>query len=445
MVLFNGFIDFIKAVYYPIEKWGSVHVRPIFDFLHPHFDTIFYILLFIAAIISAIYIFFSVLSIVRNYTYPEKKFIASKAPFVTIQIPTRNEIIALRCARKCLSFDYPKDRYEILIGDDSNKIDVSDEIDTFVSEHKEHIKVIRRAENIGFKPGNLNNLLKHSKGDIIVVFDSDFAPEKDFLKRIVTPFIYDKDVAAVQAKWSFFNGSQNIVTILASTIQQIVHYIFLPIMGKSEAAFICGSAEAVRRSYLEEYGGWRAGSLTEDIDYSLRLHSQNKKIVYLSELRCKNELPSTLKDLSKQQMRWAYGVVSAYKNHAIAILKSKISAKSKAISFIMAFGYLTPIFILLLTSFGIFSFITATPAPLDIPKFSFETVRNIILTAGLISASLVALFKAKEVRFFPRMLGAAFSVGFVITYYVNKGIFKALFNRPMQWYLLKKSQDYKAG
>jgi hypothetical protein len=111
----------------------------------------------------------------------------------------------------------------------------------------------------------------------------------------------------------------------------------------------------------------------------------------------------------------------------------------------MAFGYLTPIFILLLTSLGILSFITAAPSTLDIPKFSFETIRNIILTAGLISASLVALFKAKELNFFPKMLGAAFSVGFVITYYVNKGIFKAIFNMPMQWYLLKKSQDYKSG
>lgn len=445
MVLFNGFINLIKEVYYPLERWGSIHVRPIFDFLHPIFDNIFYVLLLLASIISAIYIFFALKSIVKNYAYPEKSFDASKAPFVTIQIPTRNEIIALRCARKCLSFDYPKGKYEILIGDDSNDPAVSKEIDSFVSEHKDHIKVIRRAENIGFKPGNLNNMLKHSNGKIIVVFDSDFAPERDFLKRIVTPFIYDKDVAAVQAKWSFLNGNQNIVTVLASTIQQIVHYIFLPIMGKSEAAFICGSAEAVRRSYLDEYGGWRAGSLTEDIDYSLRIHSQNKKIVYLSELKCPNELPSTLKDLSKQQMRWAYGVVSAYKHHALAILRSKLSLKSKSISFIMAFGYLTPIFILLLTSFGILSFITAAPAPLDIPKFSFETIRNIILTAGLISASLVALLKAKEVRFFPRMLAAAFSVGFVITYYVNKGIFKALFNMPMQWYLLKKSQDYKTG
>jgi cellulose synthase/poly-beta-1,6-N-acetylglucosamine synthase-like glycosyltransferase len=443
MTLFSGFINFIKDTYYLFERWGSVHVRPILDFLHPTFDNIFYVLLLAATIISLVYIFFSVKSIIKNYSYKEKNFDVSRAPSVTIQIPTRNEIIALRCARKCLSFDYPKEKYEILIGDDSNDVKISNEIDSFVSKHKDMVKVIRRDENIGFKPGNLNNMLKYSKGEVLVIFDSDFVPEKDFLKRIITPFIYDRNVAAVQAKWSFLNGSQNIVTVLASTIQQIVHYIFLPIMGKSEAAFICGSAEAVRRSYLEEYGGWRAGSLTEDIDYSLRMHSQNKKIVYLSELKCKNELPSTLKDLSKQQMRWAYGVVSAYKHHAINILFSKLSFKSKSISFIMAFGYLTPIFILLLTSFGILSFITATPAPLDIPKFSIETIRNIILTAGLISASLVALLKSKEIRFFPKMLGAAFSVGFVITYYVNKGIFKALFNMPMQWYLLKKSQDYK--
>lgn len=420
-------------------------VRSAMDTLYIVFNKIFYILLIIAAVISVIYLFFAIFSLIRNYKQKEKKFDAERAPSVTIQIPTRNEIIALRCARKCLEFDYPANKFDILIGDDSSDPLVSKEIDEFALKHNHKVKVIRRAENAGFKPGNLNNMLKHTNGDIIVVFDSDFAPEKDFLKRIVTPFIYDKKVAAVQAKWTFLNGNQNIVTILASTIQQIVHHIFLPIMGKSEAAFICGSAEAVRRSYLEHYGGWRAGALTEDIDYSLRMHSQHKKIIYLSELECKNELPSTLKDLSKQQMRWAYGVVTAYKTHSWSIIKSKLPINYKSISFIMAFGYLTPIFILLLTSFGMLSFITHPPAPLDFIKFFSTTLQNILLTTGLILASFVALLKAKELNLFPRMLAAAFSVGFVITYYVNIGIFKAILNKPMQWYLLKKSQDHLNG
>jgi cellulose synthase/poly-beta-1,6-N-acetylglucosamine synthase-like glycosyltransferase len=445
MNLFIETLSIIQGIYTWFSNTFGIHIRKAMDFLFPIFDKIFYFLLIFAALISIVYLIFALVAFFKDYRYKEKKFDVKKAPTVTIQIPTRNEIIALRCARKCLDFDYPKNKFEILIGDDSNNLEVSSEIDEFAKEHSDMIKVIRRSENIGFKPGNLNNMLKYSSGDIIVIFDSDFAPEKDFLKRIVTPFIYDKEVAAVQAKWSFFNGNQNIVTILASTLQQIVHYIFLPFMGKSESAFICGSAEAVRVSCLKEYGGWKSGALTEDIDYSLRLHSQNKKIVYLSELECKNELPSNLKDLAKQQMRWAYGVITAYKTHSAAIIKSELPVKYKWISFIMAFGYLTPIFILLLTVFGCLSFITAAPGPIDIPRFLSETFKNISLTTGLILASIVALFKSKELYFFPKMLAASFSVGFVITYFVNKGIFKALFNMPMQWYLLKKSIDHKNG
>jgi cellulose synthase/poly-beta-1,6-N-acetylglucosamine synthase-like glycosyltransferase len=103
-------------------------------------------------------------------------------PFVTIQIPTFNEPVAIRCAEKCLEMDYPEDRFEIIIGDDSNDPKVSKLIDDFAKKHKK-VKVVRRGTNFGFKAGNLNNMLKYSKGDIIVVFDSDFIPKKDFLKN----------------------------------------------------------------------------------------------------------------------------------------------------------------------------------------------------------------------------------------------------------------------
>ncbi|HDD72727.1 MAG TPA: glycosyltransferase, partial [Candidatus Aenigmarchaeota archaeon] len=93
-------------------------------------------------------------------------------PFVTIQIPTRNEPVALRCAERCLRFDYPKDRFEIIIGDDSDNPEVSRMIDRFAAKHPQ-IRVTRRGSNKGFKAGNLNYMLKYSKGDIIVVFDSD--------------------------------------------------------------------------------------------------------------------------------------------------------------------------------------------------------------------------------------------------------------------------------
>jgi len=417
--------------------------RELLNYSHFFFNGAFYAVLYIAFFVSMIYILISIIATFnKDKTHKELKFIEDKAPSVTVQIPTKNEIIALRCAKKCIDFDYPKNKFEILIGDDSDDSKVSKEIEEFATQY-DMIHVFKRKNNKGFKPGNLNNLLKHSKGEILVIFDSDFIPERDFLRRIVTPFIHDKHISATQARWEFINTRQNLNTVLAASIQYVFHYLFLPIMKKEGICSLCGSAEAVRKSDLIEYGGWASGSLTEDIEYTLRLHENGKKIVYLPNLLCYNELPTTLMDLYRQQMRWGYGVVDAYKNRYRTILSSKkISTRQKVIAFSNAFGYIVPLLIGTLTTLGVLSFVTHPPGPIDIQLFVTETGRNIILTFGLIVASGFALYKAKKTDLFLKMLISSFTIGLVVTFYVNKGILKAISNKPMNWYLLKKSTSY---
>ena len=439
-------LEIIGTNLFEILKIQATYGRTILDVLHVVFENIFQFFLIIAFFVSLVYLYLSIRVIFsKDKDSEELKFIAKKAPTVTIQIPTRNEIIALRCVRKCLEFDYPKDKYDIIIGDDSDNPEVSKEISQFAAQY-ENITVLRREKNIGFKPGNLNNMLKHSKGDILVIFDSDFMPEKDFLKRLVTPFIYDDKISATQARWEFINPNKNLNTVLASSIQYVFHYVFLPFMKKRGNSSLCGSAEAVRKSHLIELGCWTSGSLTEDIEYSLRLHKEGKKIAYLPKLECYSEVPSTLKDLYKQQMRWAYGVITSYKVHFRSLLNSKnISFGQKMISSIMVFGYILPILILLLTVFGLLSVFTNAPAPIDIPRFLIETGKNILLTFGLIITTIFSLYKAKKLNLIWKMLISSFSVGLITTYYVNKGIFKAILNKPMNWFLLKKSTNYMKG
>lgn len=437
--LFSGL--WIK--YYDIAKAYIVYGRVILDYLHVFFTAIFHLFLYIATVLTIIYIILTIGAFFsEKKEKKEKPLDLRKAPFVTIQIPTRNEDIALRCAELCLDFDYPEDKYEILIGDDSNDPLVSEKINEFVK-NNEQVKVIRRKSNIGFKPGNLNNMLKHSKGSIIVVFDSDFAPGGDFLKRIVTPFTHDKDVSAVQARWNFNNFNQNLVTVLGGTIQYVCHHIALTFLSVFGLCFLCGSAEAVRKKDLLALGKWTSGSLTEDIEYSLRLHKKKKKILYLPNLECYSELPYTTKDLCKQQMRWAYGVITSYRVHAKDLVFSKtLSLKRKILSFYGGFGYVLPVLIMMLFMFGTLSFVTHRPAPIDWPKLLSELGRNIWLTSGLIIGSTFSLYRAKKTKYILKMLVSAFSVGLVITYYVNKGIFKSILGKPMQWYLLSKTTSY---
>lgn len=445
MTLSADIINWLKEVNGPIIQWNLSHGRIMLDYMHAVFDKIFYIFLYMTVGITLFYLALSLFAIFSKRKTAEKSFDIAKAPFVTVQIPTRNELIALRCAEKCLEFDYPKDRYEILIGDDSNKPEISRKLREFADMH-EQVRVIKRKSNVGFKPGNLNSMLKHSRGEILVIFDSDFAPEKDFLKRIVAPFVHNKNISAVQARWNFSNFDQNYVTVLASTIVYVFHHIVLSFMEKFNTGSLCGSAEAVKKSDLINMGSWKSGSLTEDVEYSLRLHKTKKKIVYLPMLECYSDVPFKAKDLYKQQMRWAYGVISSYITHIKDLMLGRtLSIKQKILSLFAGFGYTLPVFIMLLFVFGIFSFVTAKPGPIDIPKFVRETGINILLTSGLIFASFVSLHKAGKLKYSLKMLASSFSIGIVTTFYVNKGIIKSIFRKPMEWYLLDKNQNYNSA
>ncbi|MBR9698999.1 glycosyltransferase [Candidatus Woesearchaeota archaeon] len=430
-----------RSVFRSYAQFG----RPFLDFLHVIFDKLFYVFLFLAVIVSTAYFVMSLFIMFKNPKQKEKRFQKEKAPFVTIQIPTYNELAALRCAKKCLAFDYPKGKYEIIIGDDSNNPEVSQKIDEFAAQHSQ-VKVTRRGSNKGYKAGNLNHMLTRSKGSILVLFDSDFAPEKDFLRRIVNPFIDDPEIAGVQARWKFMEKNKNLVSILGSTIMSVFHRVCLPFINKrSEISFLCGSAEAVRKKDLIESGNWQTGSLTEDIEFSLRLHKKGKKIVYLDELECAGEVPHKAKDLYKQQMRWAYGVITAFREHFRSLMTStKVTLKQKLHITFFCSGYLFSFVLLMLFATGFLSFVTHPPAPVDFARFFSEMGRNILLTSGIIITSIFALAKDHNLRKFLAMVGASFSVGLIVTYYVNVGIIKVIFNRPMRWYMLSKKGNLEA-
>jgi len=431
----------LKEGFIQLSQFFFVNGRTFLDYIHAGSNAIFQTFLYITIGLTLLYLFLTVFSLFTKQKSKEISYDVKDAPTVTVQIPTRNEIIALRCAEHCLKFDYPKEKFDVIIGDDSDDPKISLQLNEFAAHHN-NVQIIKRDSNSGFKPGNLNNMLPHSKGDILVIFDSDFSPAPDFLKRIVAPFVHDKEVSSVQAKWNFNNFNQNFVTVLSSTIVYVFHHIVLAFMNRFQTASLCGSAEAIRKKDLIELGGWTSGSLTEDIDFALRLYKNDKKMVYIPTLECNSEVPYKAQDLYKQQMRWGYGVIASYKKHLPSILlHSKLSLKKKIISLGPGFGYMLPLLIFMLFTFGTITLVTHRPAPLDLYKFSTELAINIALTSGLLIASIVSLHKARKAKAILKMLIASFSIGLVTTYYVNIGIFKALFNKPMKWYLLSKDVE----
>lgn len=437
MDIHSSFVWWESAVRAAFHAYSQAS-RPILDVVQSFFEYAFNVLLVITFFVSVLYLVMTFYTAVRRKSDGEK-IDQSYTPSVTIQIPTFNELVAIRCARACLAFDYPKDRYEIIIGDDSSMPEVSKQLSAFAAGHPQ-VKVVRRERNTGYKPGNLNNMLPHSKGEFIVIFDSDFVPKQDFLKRIVQPFKDDRKVAAVQAKWTFLNARENMITVLGSSILNVYHYITLPFLkGRRKMSLLCGSAEAVRKSTLVQLGAWDTGNLTEDIEYSIRLINSGYRIIYLEDLTCDSEVPHTSFDLYRQQMRWGYGVIHSYKKHFRAIYTGKgTSFWDKVGVSIVCSGYLLSFLLFALLATGTLSLVTHAPAPVEWGKLLSETARNIALTSGLLVANIVALRRSRNMGSFWKMIASSFSYGIVMTYHVNKGILKAIFGRPMEWFMLTK-------
>lgn len=376
---------------------------------------------------------------------PAPQGAAARYPKVTVHIPTYNELAALNCATCCLDFDYPPEQLQVLIGDDSNRPEVSRAIDDFALRFP-RVEVCRRGNNQGFKSGNLNHMLRKTRGDYVLILDSDFLPEKDFLRRLVEPVLQDSTLAGVQASWRVANARQNYSTLMGAGIINVIHVVILPLLRHTaKTGMFCGSAELVRKDLLVRNGGWTLGALTEDVDYSLRILSQGERIEFLEDLTCSCEAPHTPKDLFRQQMRWAYGVMRALMMHGGRLLLSRPAQKrTKAAVACFCGGYLMVALMLATSVLGLLNLATAWPAPanldLGLVVGMGNPVLNFLLTCGMLVSSLCAGFATGfGARSLGKLTAASFTIGFILLFFVGKGLAKALLGLPMHWFMLKKN------
>ena len=249
-------------------------------------------------------------------------------PLVTVQLPLYNErYVAERLLDAAAALDYPADRLEIQVLDDS-----TDDTVAIVAETAErlrargvHVVHIRRAERTGFKAGALAVGLAAAHGEFVAIFDADFVPPSDFLRRTI-PHFADERVAVVQARWGHLNRDFSFLTVAQSL--GIDGHFGVEQAARSRSRLLLnfnGTAGVWRRAAIEDAGGWAHDTLTEDLDLSYRAQLQGWGIVYLPDLVCPAELPVVISGFKSQQRRWAKGSIQTARKLLPRVLKSRLS------------------------------------------------------------------------------------------------------------------------
>jgi len=254
-------------------------------------------------------------------------------PKVTIQLPMFNEYYVIdRLIDATIKLDYPKNKLEIQILDDSTD-DSRLVAQKKVKEYKKKgfdITYIHRTNRDGHKAGAMREATKVAKGQYIAVFDADFLPNPQFLKKTVPHFFTNPNIGMVQTRWSHINEDYSILT-KAQSIGIDGHFMVEQVARNGSDLWMNfnGTAGIWNRECIEDAGGWQSDTLTEDFDLSYRAELKGWKFKYLTDIANPAELPATVQAFKTQQFRWCKGSIQTAVKLIPRIWKSNESWKIK--------------------------------------------------------------------------------------------------------------------
>ncbi len=257
-------------------------------------------------------------------TEPPARF--AELPRVTVQLPIYNEqYVVERLVESICKLDYPKDKLDIQLLDDSTDetVAVAAAVVERYAALGHPITYIHRTNREGYKAGALQNGMLTAKGELIAIFDADFVPTEDWLMRVVHHFS-DPGVGMVQTRWTHLNRDYSFLTQVEAILLD-GHFI-LEHGGRSRSNVFFnfnGTAGMWRRQAIEDAGGWQHDTLTEDTDLSYRSQLKGWKFKYVQDIECPAELPIEMTAFKTQQARWAKGLIQTGKKILPMVFKSK--------------------------------------------------------------------------------------------------------------------------
>lgn len=268
---------------------------------------------------------------------------AETCPRVTVQLPLYNEVTVVgRLLDHVAKLDYPKDKLEIQVLDDS-----TDETRSVAREYVRRLQdegldivYLHRVDRVGYKAGALEAGLHVAKGDLVAVFDADFLPQPEFLRETV-PYFRDEKVGMVQARWGHLNREHSLLTRVQALMLDGHHLVENRARAASGWLFnFSGTGGIWRREAIATSGGWQHDTLTEDLDLSYRAQLAGWKFVYRENVVTPAELPEDVSAFRTQQFRWAKGTVQTARKLMKRVMRSNLTLSQR----VEAFFHLTPHF-----------------------------------------------------------------------------------------------------
>lgn len=277
----------------------------------------------------------------------------SDLPLVTVQLPLYNEFYVVERLIDCIcAFDYPKDKLEIQVLDDSDdeSFEIAAQKVRYYQLQGIDIQHIKRPERVGFKAGALAYGTAICSGEFIAIFDADFLPEPDFLKRAI-PHFHAHNIGVVQSKWEYTNADYSFLTKVQA-FGLNAHFTVEQVGRNAKNHFINfnGTAGIWRKECIVDAGGWQSDTITEDLDLSYRAQLKGWKFEYVESIGSPSELPIEINALKAQQYRWTKGAAECVGKNLPNVIRAKnisFSTKIHAVFHLMNSSVF--VFILLLS------------------------------------------------------------------------------------------------
>ncbi len=317
-------------------------------------------------------LFFSVQFLRRRktaFTNFEPPLADDQLPAVTVQLPIFNEkLVVERLIDAVVALDYPAEKLSVQVLDDStdDTIALARARVAFHRQRGVNIEYVRRPVREGFKAGALAYGLQTAPGEFIAIFDADFVPPRDFLRRVI-PHFRNPQVGMVQARWGHLNDTANPFT-RAQALALDGHFVVEQTV-RSQSGLLMnfnGSGGVWRRAAIDDAGGWQSDTIAEDLDLSYRAQLRGWKLAYVPTVVAPAEIPPLLTAFKRQQFRWAKGAIQAMKKFAGTLLRARLSPWQKVQAFLHLSGYLVHPLMLAMIVLGLPVILVRDPGTLPV-------------------------------------------------------------------------------